>query len=306
MTRKSDPVRDARLRKGLQHAANGSRDTADELAASMGGCDDPMHPWHEPGQFLDWQDFVDRVARPVVESEDAPSPEEAEAVMQAALRARGLDVVLVDAAVSGDTTAGGRARLDWALADGADAAFVALGGNDGLRGLSPAEMEANLTAILDALAARGYRPHTPTAIMVCGCAALAGQLPGMTAFATWPPLAIQRDLWAAGGIGAARQAVMERVALPRAALLGRLHDRAAGAAFVAADGPVAMIHAIEVAPAFRRQGMAGWLLGAAADWALSVGADRLALAVGRANTAARAAYDKLGFAEVGAYDYWSG
>ncbi len=162
------------------------------------------------------------------------------------------------------------------------------------------------TALRDALAARGYRPHTPTAIMVCGCAALAGRLPGMTAFATWPPLAIQRDLWAAGGIGAARQAVMERVALPRAALLGRLHDRAAGAAFVAADGPVAMIHAIEVAPAFRRQGMAGWLLGAAADWALSVGADRLALAVGRANTAARAAYDKLGFAEVGAYDYWSG
>ena len=81
-------------------------------------------------------------------------PDGFQAVMQAALRARGLDVVLVDAAVSGDTTAGGRARLDWALADGADAAFVELGANDGLRGLSPAEMEANLAAILDALAAR--------------------------------------------------------------------------------------------------------------------------------------------------------
>lgn len=81
-------------------------------------------------------------------------PDGFQAVMQAALRARGLDVVLVDAAVSGDTTAGGRARLDWALADGADAAFVELGANDGLRGLPPAEMEANLAAILDALAAR--------------------------------------------------------------------------------------------------------------------------------------------------------
>lgn len=81
-------------------------------------------------------------------------PDGFQAVMQAALRARGLDVVLVDAAVSGDTTAGGRARLDWALADGADAALVELGANDGLRGLSPAEMEANLRAILDALAAR--------------------------------------------------------------------------------------------------------------------------------------------------------
>ena len=77
-----------------------------------------------------------------------------QAVMTAALRARGHDVQLLDAAVSGDTTAGGRARLDWALADGADAALVELGGNDGLRGLNPAGTEANLAAILDALAAR--------------------------------------------------------------------------------------------------------------------------------------------------------
>ena len=73
----------------------------------------------------------------------------------AGLRARGLDLVLIDGAVSGDTTAGGRARLDWVLAEGADAALVALGGNDGLRGTDPRNTEANLTAILDALAARG-------------------------------------------------------------------------------------------------------------------------------------------------------
>ena len=83
-----------------------------------------------------------------------PQPEGFQAVMQAALRARGHDIVLVDAAVSGDTTAGGRARLDWALADGADAALVELGANDGLRGLDPASTAANLGAILDALAAR--------------------------------------------------------------------------------------------------------------------------------------------------------
>lgn len=77
-----------------------------------------------------------------------------QARMSAALRARGHDVVLIDAAVSGDTTAGGRARLDWALADGADAALVELGGNDGLRALNPASTEANLAAILDRLAAR--------------------------------------------------------------------------------------------------------------------------------------------------------
>ena len=54
--------------------------------------------------------------------------------LQAALRAHGHDVTIVDGAVSGDTTAGGRARLDWALGDGADAAIVELGANDGLRG----------------------------------------------------------------------------------------------------------------------------------------------------------------------------
>ena len=77
-----------------------------------------------------------------------------EAQLAQALKAHGRDVEIEDGAVSGDTTAGGRARLDWALGDGADAALVELGGNDGLRGLDPKETEANLGAILDALAAR--------------------------------------------------------------------------------------------------------------------------------------------------------
>ena len=77
-----------------------------------------------------------------------------EAQLGQALKAHGYDVEIVDGAVSGDTTAGGRARLDWALGDGADAALVELGGNDGLRGLDPKETAANLGAILDTLATR--------------------------------------------------------------------------------------------------------------------------------------------------------
>eukprot|EP01037_Dinobryon_pediforme_P005237 gene5236-5289_t len=65
------------------------------------------------------------------------------------------EVTLIDAAVSGDTTAGGLARLDWALADGAEAAIVELGGNDGLRAIDPRNTRQNLTAILDALQKRG-------------------------------------------------------------------------------------------------------------------------------------------------------
>lgn len=77
-----------------------------------------------------------------------------EAQLQAALAAAGHPVTIVDGGVSGDTSAGGLARLDWALGDGADAAIVELGGNDALRGLDPANTEANLAAILDKLAAR--------------------------------------------------------------------------------------------------------------------------------------------------------
>jgi len=82
-------------------------------------------------------------------------PEGPPARIQARLREAGRHVRVIDAGVSGDTSAGGRARIEWALADRPHAAIVALGGNDGLRGLGPAQMRANLTAILDALARRG-------------------------------------------------------------------------------------------------------------------------------------------------------
>nr|WP_246422951.1 arylesterase [Roseospira visakhapatnamensis] len=77
------------------------------------------------------------------------------AQLQAALTARGHAVMVLDAGVSGDTTAGGRARLDWVLADDPDAAIVALGGNDGLRGLDPAGTRDNLSAIVGRLQAEG-------------------------------------------------------------------------------------------------------------------------------------------------------
>ncbi|WP_371155238.1 arylesterase [Jannaschia sp. 2305UL9-9] len=68
--------------------------------------------------------------------------------LQAWLDAQGVDAEIVNAGVSGDTTAGGLARLDWALSDDVDAMIVALGGNDLLRGLPPASSRANLDAIL--------------------------------------------------------------------------------------------------------------------------------------------------------------
>lgn len=70
------------------------------------------------------------------------------------LRAQGADVVVVNAGVSGDTTAGGLSRLDWSLTPEVDAVMVLLGGNDMLRGLPPAEARANLDAILTGIGKR--------------------------------------------------------------------------------------------------------------------------------------------------------
>lgn len=76
------------------------------------------------------------------------------AQLEDALRARGHDVDVVDAGVSGDTTAGGLARLDWSIGEDADAVILELGGNDALRGIDPAITERNLDAILTRLSGR--------------------------------------------------------------------------------------------------------------------------------------------------------
>mgnify|MGYP002413354684 CR=1 FL=1 len=66
------------------------------------------------------------------------------------LQEHGAEVEITNAGVSGDTSAGGAARIDWTLADDPDALIVLLGGNDLLRGLSAEEMRANLSKILSA------------------------------------------------------------------------------------------------------------------------------------------------------------
>jgi acyl-CoA thioesterase I len=73
--------------------------------------------------------------------------------LQAALKRTGFDVSLINAGVSGDTSAGGLARLDWSLADHPEAVILELGSNDMLRGIAPSETENNLRAILDKLKA---------------------------------------------------------------------------------------------------------------------------------------------------------
>ena len=75
------------------------------------------------------------------------------AQLERALKARGYEVAVINAGQSGDTTAAGRGRLEWSLADKPDAVLLELGANDALRGLEPAQAFDNLDAILTRLKA---------------------------------------------------------------------------------------------------------------------------------------------------------
>jgi acyl-CoA thioesterase-1 len=86
-----------------------------------------------------------------------PESEAFPARLEAWLRRRGIATRVVDAGVSGDTTAGGLARIDWALADSPDLVILALGANDALRGIDPATVRANLEKIIRKIQASGAK-----------------------------------------------------------------------------------------------------------------------------------------------------
>jgi ribosomal protein S18 acetylase RimI-like enzyme len=122
---------------------------------------------------------------------------------------------------------------------------------------------------------------------------------GSTSFeAHWPPTMSQVNLWQTAGIDAGRLVIMERVRIPKAAI-----STEGSVAFVAVHNDVAALHALEVAPDFRRQGKGRALVLAAAHWARAHGADTLALLVTQKNTAAIALYSSLGMQQAQGYHY---
>ena len=154
------------------------------------------------------------------------------------------------------------------------------------------------------LSARGYLVLDPTLVLSGPVAPLAGvETPPVSAFTVWPALQLQREIWSEGGIGPARLAVMERVSGPRTSILGRMSDQPAGTAFVALSGDTAMIHAVEIRRAYRRQGLATVMMRHAARWAAGQGADTLSVLVTEANDAAIALYRGLGLEGGRCYHY---
>jgi ribosomal protein S18 acetylase RimI-like enzyme len=154
------------------------------------------------------------------------------------------------------------------------------------------------------LAARGYLIKDPVTLYCAPLGAITTHRPRpATTFEVWPPLATQLEIWSDGGIGPGRIAVMERATVPKTTILGRLEDRFAGTAYVGLYNGCAMIHALEIARAHRRQGLAATMTRAAAFWGQSQGAGWLTLVTTQANVAANALYTSLGMAVVGQYHY---
>jgi len=155
--------------------------------------------------------------------------------LQAWLTRRGHDVTLINAGVSGDTTAGGLARAAWTLTPEIDGMIVALGGNDLLRGLDPAESRANLAGILDVAGAQGVE------VLLVGMTAPANYGPDYkSAFdAIYPELAQEYGtLLHADFLGALTREGGVQTALQRYLQPDGIHPNAAGVTLIVEDiGP---------------------------------------------------------------------
>lgn len=153
------------------------------------------------------------------------------------------------------------------------------------------------------LARRDYAVVDPVTVYVAPTESLAQAQPPAVCFSTWPPLAVQTEIWRNGGIDANRIKVMERAATPKTAILARQNDTPAGTAFVGIKNDIAMLHALEVPKALRRSGIGVQILAAAANWAQAHGARWFSLIVTTANVPANGLYRKLLMTPLAGYHY---
>jgi len=161
---------------------------------------------------------------------------------------------------------------------------------------------ADLDIMLDAI---GYRVVDPVLLMAAPCDLIAQLKPALlAAIPAEFPLAMMQEIWMRGGIGPARINVMLRAKGPKTFLFSRHEvDKPAGCAFVAVDGDIAMLHALEVAPKARRSGVGRNLLGRAAIWSKQHGATYFAVATTGENLPAQKLFSGLGMQVVDKYHY---
>lgn len=159
-------------------------------------------------------------------------------------------------------------------------------------------------ALDTALETRGYDIIDPVTMYAIEAEKLTTERPPRTAaIETTGPLNIMREIWASGGVGPARVEVMNRACRPKAGFVSRWNDKPAGTSFIAMHDGVSMVHAVEILPFQRRQGVARWLMIRAAFWTLDNGGDTLSVICTTDNAAANILYSSLGMFVVGQYHY---
>jgi len=155
------------------------------------------------------------------------------------------------------------------------------------------------------LARQGYQIVDPSLLFAAPAVEIAKVNPApLKAIPGDAPLAIMREIWASGGVGPARIEVMRRAKGPKTYLFSRHDiDKPGGVAFVAMDGEIAMLHALQVVPQARRSGVARNLLGRAAIWGIEMGAKTVSLATTGENLPAQKLFTGLGMNVIGKYRY---
>jgi acyl-CoA thioesterase-1 len=145
--------------------------------------------------------------------------------LEKALRAKGHDVVIANAGVSGDTTSGGLSRLDWSVPDGTELVILELGANDMLRGIGPDITEKNLDAMISRLKERNI------AVLLAGMRAAPNLGPDYQAAfdAIYPRLAEKHGVplypFFLDGVAADRAYLLEDGMHPNAAGIDRMVER---------------------------------------------------------------------------------
>lgn len=202
---------------------------------------------------------------------------------------------------------GGGKRVSAATLDGALDAIDLGAAELAMRGLNQTplfqvrEGEDGLDALLET---QGYAIVDPVNVYAATVESLATELPPRTvAIPAWEPLQIMKEMWAAGGIGPERIDVMLRAKGPKTGFVSRWQDKPAGTSYAAIHEGISMLHALEIKPEQRRNGLARWAMRRLAYWTIENGGDTVSVICTEANEAANGLYRSLGMTKIGQYHY---
>ena len=160
------------------------------------------------------------------------------------------------------------------------------------------------SALDSALAHLGYDIIDDVTMYACPAELLMDVRPPRTAaIPVTEPMVIMREMWETGGIGKGRLDVMARAPQPKTYFISRWKDSPAGTSFLGMHKGIGMVHALEIMPHMRREGLGRWLMQRAAFWVHENGGHTLSVICTTANAAANGLYTSLGMTPVGRYHY---